>query len=114
MAPNLAAAQHAETQDMIISGELTDLEIAQTAQCSERTVRRHRANLSCFGSTTAPRGRRGRRPLVTFLMFTALCKHLLENLTKIWTIWSCLYGMSSGTFFHAGRKEGRCPPQISR
>lgn len=76
MAPNLAAAQHAETQDMIISGELTDLEIAQ---CTDRTIRRHRANLTCFGSTTAPRNHSGRRPLMTSPMLAALCEHLLEK-----------------------------------
>lgn len=79
MAPNLAAARHAETHDMITSGKLKDREIAQIAQCSERTVRRHRANLTCFGSTTAPRGRRGRRPSVTSPMFAALCEYLLEK-----------------------------------
>jgi hypothetical protein len=79
MAPNLAAAQHAETHDMIIRGELKDLEMAEIAQCTDRTIRRHRANLTCFGSTTASRNRRGRRPLMTSLMLAALCEHLVEK-----------------------------------
>jgi hypothetical protein len=71
MAPNLAAAQHAQTHDMIVSGELKDREIAQIAQCTRRPIRRHRANLTCFGSTTAPQGQRGRRPLMTSEMLSA-------------------------------------------
>jgi transposase len=64
---------------MIVSGELKDREIAQIAQCTSRTIRRHRANLTCFGSTTAPQGQRGRRPLMTSEMLSALCEHLLKK-----------------------------------
>lgn len=53
MAPNLAVTQHAETRDMILGGELRDREIAQIAQCTERTIRRHRAKLVCVSA--APR-----------------------------------------------------------
>lgn len=77
MAPTLAAAQHAETLDMIDSGELKDKEMARIAQCTDRTVRRHRANLECFGSTAAPANRRGRRPSMTSSMLTVFCEHLL-------------------------------------
>jgi hypothetical protein len=38
MTPNLAAAQHADIHDMIVSGELKDREIAQIAQCTEQYV----------------------------------------------------------------------------
>ena len=53
--------------------------MAEIAQCTDRTIRRQRANLTCFGSTTAPRNRRGRRPLMTSLMLAALCEHLVEK-----------------------------------
>ena len=79
MAPNLAVSQHAETHDMIISGELEDREIARIAQCTERTIRRHRANVLCFGSTMAPRNRSGRPPSITSPMLAALREHLLEK-----------------------------------
>lgn len=64
---------------MIVSGELTDREIAQMTQCSERTIRRHRANLMCFGSTSAPRHRSGRPSSITSPMLAALREHLLEK-----------------------------------
>lgn len=79
MAPNLAAAQHAEKHDMIVRAELLDSEMAKIAQCTDRTIRRHGANLRCFGSTTAPQNRSGRRSLITSSMLTALCEHLAEK-----------------------------------
>lgn len=77
MAPNLAASQHAETRDMIICGELEDQQMARIAQCTDRTIRRHRANLQCFGSTAAPRDRSGRRSSMTPLMRAVLFEYLL-------------------------------------
>lgn len=75
MAPNLSIAQHAETCDMIARGELLDCEMAMIAQCSARSIRRHRANINCFGSTNAPPNQRGRRSLITSAMLAALYEH---------------------------------------
>jgi len=79
MAPNLATRQHAETRDMIIRGGLKDRQKALVAQCTDRTIRRHRANLACFGSTTAPRTRSGPRSSVTTAMRAALFEYLVEK-----------------------------------
>ena len=67
---------------MITSGELNDQEIAQIAQSTDRTIQRHRANLTCFGSTTAPHNRWGRRSSMASPMLAALCEHLLEKPDK--------------------------------
>lgn len=53
--------------------------MAKIAQCTDRTIRRHSANIKCFDSTTASRNRSGRRSLITSLMLTALCDHLVEK-----------------------------------
>lgn len=39
MAPNLAVAQYAETHDMIVRTEPSDAEMADIAQCTDRTIR---------------------------------------------------------------------------
>lgn len=79
MAPNLAVAQHDAIRDMINSGLLTNVQIAQAAGCSERSVRTIRANLRDFGTTTAPRSRPGPGKLITPPIRRALHDQLLHQ-----------------------------------
>jgi transposase len=79
MAPNLAASQHAMIHDMIVSGTLTAPQMADAAGCSERSIKRHRSNLRCFGTTKAPHNGVGRRRSITPSMLQALKQHLLEK-----------------------------------
>ena len=53
--------------------------MADIAECSERTIQRHRANLRCFGTTTAPRNPGGRCKALTSVMLDVLCEHLIEK-----------------------------------
>lgn len=53
------ASQHRIIGDMIDSQSLTTAQMADAARCSDHTIRFIRANLHCFGSTTAPRNRPG-------------------------------------------------------
>lgn len=79
MAPNLSSSQHVLIRDMILEGSFRDAEVAEAASCSTRTVKTIRANLSRFGSTTAPYARLGRRARLTAPMVDALCEHLEEK-----------------------------------
>ena len=79
MAPNLSVSQRVQIHDMITSRTLTVSDMADIAECSERTIKRHRANLRSFGTTTAPRNRGGSRRTLTPTMLDALCEHLLEK-----------------------------------
>jgi hypothetical protein len=54
MAPNLAAAQHAQIRDMITHGGFKDSEVAQAVKRSRNAINDIRANLQSSGSTTAP------------------------------------------------------------
>ena len=81
MAPNLAAATHALTSDLInskLNGDKvpTDKEVAKIPRCSERTIRRHRANYRLYGSTKAPPNGGGRPSTITPNMLSALCDQL--------------------------------------
>ena len=77
MAPNLALSKHVLIQDMISSklqGDkaLKDVDIAKTAECTDRTVRRIRSNLLLFGATKAPSNGTGRPKTIIPPMLTAL------------------------------------------
>jgi transposase len=79
MAPNLATAQHQLIKDMILSKSLKCPQIADTAHCSIRSIKHHRANLHDFGSTTAPRNGGGRPRVLTEPMIDTLRGRLLEK-----------------------------------
>jgi hypothetical protein len=77
MAPRLAASQHQMISDMILSGTLTQKQMADTAHCSERGIQRITRNLRLFGTTKAPSNGAGRRRIITPRMLEVLCKYLL-------------------------------------
>ena len=79
MAPNLAAAQHAQIRDMILSGELTDVQMARIAGCSARSIQTIRLNIRLFGTTIAPRNGGGRPRSISLPMLSALCERLIEK-----------------------------------
>ena len=76
MAPNLVVWQHALIQDMIDQHTFRDWQIAEAAECSRNAVGAIRANLQCFGTTTAPRNVSGARRSITPSMRQALLDHL--------------------------------------
>jgi len=65
--------------DMIVSGSLSASQMASAAVCSERSIKRIRSNIRCFGTTRVPLNGAGRRRSVTPLMLQALKEHLLEK-----------------------------------
>ena len=79
MAPNLAAAQHDQIRDMILSGELTNVQITRIVGCSERSIQTIRLNLRLFGTTRAPRNGGGRPKSISPPMLSALCERLIEK-----------------------------------
>jgi transposase len=79
MAPNLAKSQHQLIHDMILSESLTQVEMADVAGCSERTIRNITSNVQLYGTTKAPGNRAGRRRRITPSMLAALCEHLIEK-----------------------------------
>lgn len=79
MTPNLPVSQHGQSQDMILSQSLTTSDMGQVVGCSSRSVKRHRANLRSFGTTTAPRDSGGRPSILTPVMVSQLCKPLFEK-----------------------------------
>lgn len=79
MAPNLARSTLDLIHDMLISGELTTSQMAETAGCSKRAIIRLRANLQLFGSLKAPQIKGGRPRKITPVMLEALCDYLLEK-----------------------------------
>jgi hypothetical protein len=79
MAPSLAESQHQLIRDMILSGSLTQVEMANVAGCSDRTIRNVRSNVRLFGKTKAPANSAGQQQPVTPPMLTALCDRLIEE-----------------------------------
>jgi transposase len=79
MAPNLAAAQHAQIRDMIADGGFYDTEIADAVECSRNAVGAIRANIQCFGRTNAPRNVSGPRRSITPSMHEAMLDFLLSK-----------------------------------
>ena len=55
MAPNLAAFQRADAWSMIAEGHLEDKQIGKAIGCSRNAVGAIRANIQCYGTTTALR-----------------------------------------------------------
>jgi transposase len=76
MAPRLPPSKLAMIRDMILSKSLTTSQMAEAAECSERSIINISNNLRRFGNARAPPTRVGRRPSVTPPMLEALCHHL--------------------------------------
>lgn len=79
MAPRLPASKLHFIRDMIQSQSLTTSQMADAAECSERTIKNVRRNLRLFGNVHSPPNRIGQRRSVTPLMLEALCDRLLEK-----------------------------------
>ncbi|TVY71305.1 hypothetical protein LSUE1_G004474 [Lachnellula suecica] len=77
MAPNLAASQHDQIRDMILSRSLRIAQMANTAGCSTRSVKAIRSNLRYFGTAKAPANGVGRPRSITPPMLEALREYLL-------------------------------------
>jgi hypothetical protein len=78
MASNLAASQHDLIDDMVLSKSLTP-NIAETAGCSECSVRAIRSNLRYFNITKTPPNDVERPRNITPLMLAALREHLFKK-----------------------------------
>ena len=66
-------------RDMIRRKCFTTAQIADAAECSERSIRNIRTNLRLFGSESPPLNRGGRPRSITPPMLEALCDHLTEK-----------------------------------
>jgi len=64
---------------MILNKKLKTYEMANVAECSERSIKAIRSNLYYFGTTKAPPNGGGRPPSITSHMLEVLCEHLLEK-----------------------------------
>lgn len=71
MAPNLAASQHDQIRDMVLSKSLTDVQMADVAGCSTRSIKAIRSNIRCFGTTKPPSNGVGRPRCFTTPMSTS-------------------------------------------
>jgi transposase len=65
---------------MILDNSLKTYEMANVAECSERSIKAIRSNFRCFGSTKAPPNGGGRLRSISPLMLKSLCEYLLEKL----------------------------------
>ena len=103
MAPNLAAAHHAQIRDMIDYGVFHDTEIAEAVECSRNAVGAIHANLQCFGKTNAPRNISGPRRSITPSMREALLdllrvkpdRYLHELVVFLWDAFNLLTSTST-------------------
>lgn len=78
MGRHLEPWKHMLIHDMIRRC-FTTAQIADAAECSERSIRNIRANLRLFGSESPPLNRGGRPRSITPPMLEALCEHLTEK-----------------------------------
>jgi transposase len=79
MAPNLAASQHDQIRDMVLSKSLTAAQMADSTGCSTRSIKAIRSNLRYFGTTKAPSNGVGRSRCITPPVLEALCEYLLDK-----------------------------------
>ena len=79
MAPNVPISKLYFIRDMIQSQSLTTSQMADAAECSEKTTKNTRRNLRLFGQVHAPSTRISRRQSIIPPMLEALCDHLLEK-----------------------------------
>lgn len=79
MAPNLAESQHNLIRDMLLDRSLKQIDMANIAGCSDRTIRNIASNLRVYSKTRAPANGAGRRRRITPPILDALCDRLLEK-----------------------------------
>ncbi|KAF9238003.1 hypothetical protein CBS147339_7612 [Penicillium roqueforti] len=79
MAPRLPPSKLEMIHDMILSKSLNTSQMAEAAECSERSIINIRNNLHQFGNVRAPPTRVGRQRSITPPMLEAVCDHLLEK-----------------------------------
>ena len=79
MAPKLSAAKHEILRRFITNGVLMDEDISKAVPCSVRSVEKARANIRCFGTTTAPRNPGGRPRVIDTEAANTLLEHLKEE-----------------------------------
>ncbi|KAI9041829.1 putative TPR domain protein [Aspergillus affinis] len=79
MAPRLPPSKLEMIRNLIYSGSLTTIQMADAAGCSKRPIANVRSNLRLFGNVRAPSTRVGRRRSITPPMIHTLCDHLLEK-----------------------------------
>lgn len=79
MAPNLAPAQHDLIYNMVLDKKMKVRAMANTAECSKRSIMAIRSNIRYFGGTKAPPNS-GEQPWsIMPQMLEVLYKHLLEK-----------------------------------
>jgi transposase len=64
---------------MIVYKKLKTRQMADVAECSERSIKAIRLNLHYFGTIKAPPNGGGRPRSITPPMLKVLCEHLLEK-----------------------------------
>jgi hypothetical protein len=64
---------------MIVDKKLKTRQMANVAECSERSIKAIRLNIHYYGTIKAPPNGGGRPRSITPLMLKALCDHLLEK-----------------------------------
>jgi len=79
MASRLPVSKLHFIRDMIQGQSLTTSQIADAAECSDRTIKNVRRNLRLFGSVHAPSNRISRRRRITPRILESLYYHLLEK-----------------------------------
>ncbi|KJZ70589.1 hypothetical protein HIM_10018 [Hirsutella minnesotensis 3608] len=78
MPARLDESQHKQIKALILEGR-SNVDIAKTVSCSERTIRRLRPKLIRFGTTKTPTHHTGRPRMLTPLMLQTLQNKLLQQ-----------------------------------
>jgi predicted translin family RNA/ssDNA-binding protein len=79
MAPNLAASQHNQIRNIILSKSLTNTQMANTTGYSTRLIKAIHSNLRYFDITKALVNKVRRRQSITPLILEALYKYLRKK-----------------------------------
>lgn len=79
MAPRLSPSKLQFIHDMMKSQSLTTTQMADAAECSDRTIKNIRRNLRLFGKVHSPSNHVDRRRTITPPVLDALCDYLLEK-----------------------------------
>lgn len=79
MAPNLAPSKHDLIRAMILDKKLKTPEMANVAECSERSIKTVRSNIHYFGTTKASPNGGGRPWSIMPPVLEVLCEHLPEK-----------------------------------
>jgi hypothetical protein len=98
MAPNLALSQHDLICAMVLDKKLNTHEMANVAECSERSIKAIRSNLHYFGTTKPPPNGGGRPRCITSPMLE-LCEHLFEKPELYLKRWRSSYKTNSRSLY---------------